>query len=100
MAHDFFKASDLVYKDYKENTKSTNDDPNVRTGTERALLARTEKWEMVDFINHYAKIHYWETHPGDVKSCQDIEKLIREELPGDIRQHDKVIDWLEKKYTY
>ena len=96
MEHNYFKASDLVYKDYKETAKSDKDDPNYTVGSERALLNRQEKYEVLDFINRFAKERYWEVWPGDVTACQEVERLIHDELPGDIRSHTNVANWLDE----
>lgn len=96
MEHNYFKASDLVYKDYKKTAKADKDDPNYRVGSERTLYNREEQFEVLDLINHYAKDNNWEVWPGDVAACQKVEKLLHDKLPGGTRSHKNVMKWLDE----
>lgn len=86
-----FNKTDMVYNDYDWKAKYENDDPKITGSPDRTLFARHEGYEMLYFVNAFAKIHSWKK----VESCQHIERMLREKLPSDIRSQENVKTWLE-----
>jgi len=73
------------------------DDPKVTGEPDSTLLNRGEGYEVLPFINRFAKTHGIKQKASGLKT----EKLIKEHLPSDIRSHKNVSKWLVdnwKKY--
>lgn len=88
-----FSKSELYYKDYIWTTKYSNDDPRVTGQPDSTLLARTEGWEMLYFVNKLVEIWNW---TASVSNCQKIERAIRERVPGDVRSQRNIRIWIEQ----
>jgi hypothetical protein len=88
-----FSKSDLFYKDYVWTTKYSNDDPRVTGEPDKTLLARTEGWEMLYFVNKLVEIWNWS---ASVSNYQKIERAIRERVPGNERSQENIRIWIEQ----
>lgn len=93
-----YSRPQMVYKDYTWSSKDTNDDPKFIHAQDSAMLNRREGYEMLYFINSLAKTWYWSS-PVPVERYQNLEKVIREKVPGNIRTHAAIKDWIEKNYS-
>lgn len=91
-----YTKANMLYDDYTWTTKYTDDDPRVRGEPDSTLLARTEGWEMLYFINTCAK--KWEWKAGSTSSMQNLEKIIRTKVPGSIRSQKGIKTWIEANY--
>lgn len=91
-----FTAADLLYKDYKWNAKADHDNPKVITGKEHTSLNRTEGYEMLYFIRSLAKTWNWTTFPKS--SGQNLERIIRTEVPKNIETHHEIMNWISEHY--
>lgn len=66
------------------------DDPRVAGKPDSTLLNRREGYEVLAFINRFAEKHELKQKASGWK----IEKMITQHLPGDIRSHANVAQWL------
>lgn len=89
MGYKYLK-SDLIYKDYKW-TAYPSDDPKVTGAPDNTLFNRHEGYEVLYLINHF---ELSSRAPGE-----KLEKMIRNELPSDVRGQIKVRDWLKENWT-
>ena len=92
---------DLQYKDYNK-TCTIGDNPK-KIKIDKEFLNRKEDYEVVYFINELApKIITEQGILGrklkDSEVCKEIERMIHDELPGDIRSHKKVEEWIRKNW--
>ena len=71
-------------------TAISNDDPKFTGKPDSTLLNRGEGYEVLSFINRVAKASSW----TDKSSGLKVERLINNHLPGDIRSHANVWQWL------
>lgn len=81
--------SDLYYKDYSWTT-IYGDNPKITGQPDSTLLNRKEGYEILYFINKLAEIH-------DLKKLQSaikIEKMIRNELPENVRSQENIRKWI------
>ncbi len=84
-----YKKSDMVYDDY--STEATrNDDPKLTGEPDSSLFNRKELYEVLYLINSLGL---------NKEGCQEAEKLIHDELPGDIRSQEKVKNWIESEMS-
>ena len=83
----------MVYTDYQW-TAYPNDDPKVTGNPDSTLLNRSEGYEVLYFINAFAEKH------GFLKktSGNALEKMIREDLPSDIRSQEGIMMWIEENW--
>lgn len=81
--------SDLYYTDYSW-TAYRGDDPRVTGQPDSTLLNRREGYEVLYLINKFAEKHDFKQKASGVKT----EKMIRNDLPSDIRAQDKIVSWL------
>lgn len=72
--------SGLIYENYSW-TAYGDDDPKVTGEPDRTLLNRKEGYEIFYFINKMASIY-------------KLEKMIHDQLPGDIRSQKNVKTWI------
>lgn len=90
-----FQRSEMLYT-YNWSTKYENDDPRVTGEPDSTLLDRTEGYEMLYFINSCARKWNW---TGYLTSAyQRLEKIIKTEVPSDIRSQQKIKEWIESRY--
>ena len=86
----------MVYGDYKWVARADHDNPKIIGGTDHAELNRTEGYEMLYFINSLSKTWNWS---GDLKPAfQHLERIIRTEVPSNIRTHSGIKDWIASNY--
>ncbi|HMJ46046.1 MAG TPA: hypothetical protein VK498_01865 [Ferruginibacter sp.] len=90
-----FQKSQMLYDDgkyYKWTAQADHDNPYYTTGTDHSELNRTEGYEVKYFINHFGEKHF-DTEP-QTTTYQKIETMIRYAVPGNIRTHKKIADWI------
>ena len=88
--------SQMVFKDYKWNASSDHDNPRFIGAQERSMLNRSEGYEMLWFINSLAKTWSW-TNVA-LSSYQHLERIIRENVPSNIRTHIAIRQWIANRY--
>ncbi len=80
-------------------THTSEDDPQITGKPDSSELNRHEGYEVLYFINSFAKKHSLKEKNSGLKA----EKMIREDLPGSTRSRSNVTKWLEdnwKNYDY
>jgi hypothetical protein len=82
--------SDLHYNDYSWSTYS-NDDPKITGEPDSTLLNRMEGYEILYFINKFTEIHKLK----EKSSATKIEKMIRNEVPSNLRSQQNIKKWIE-----
>lgn len=70
------------------------DDPDLTGPPDSALLNRHEGYEVLPFINRFAKLHGFKQKLSGVKT----EWLIQKHLPSDVRSHQNVRAWLAQNW--
>lgn len=91
-----YKRSQMVFYDYKWTAKAGNDNPRFIGAQERSMLNRSEGYEMLWFINSLAKTWGWTS--DQLASYQNLERIIRENVPSEIRTHDGIRQWIANRY--
>jgi hypothetical protein len=89
-----YKESEMVYKDYSK-THVGDDNPNDIGFPDDKELNRKELYEVLPFINKLSRLSKWDS----IASYRHAEILIHDHLPGTIRSHLKVINWLRENKT-
>lgn len=87
--------SDLKYE-YVWTTYQ-DDDPRITGKPDSTLLNREEGYEMLYFINKFAKLYNLKKKASGLK----IEEMIKSRLPSNIRSQEKIKTWIYdnwKKY--
>jgi hypothetical protein len=92
-----YKKSDLVYSDYKWSARADHDNPKFVSGSDYAELNRTEGYEILYFISSLAKTWGWDGYP--VRAYNHAEKIIRTEVPSNIRTHSGIKNWISSRYS-
>jgi hypothetical protein len=82
--------SDLHYDDYLWTTY-TGDNPKVTGEPDSTLLNRKEGYEILYFINKFSEIHKLKVKSSATK----IEKMIRNEVPSNLRSQLNIKEWIE-----
>ena len=85
--------ADLYYDDYSW-TVVNNDNPKVTGIPDSTLLNRREGYEILYFTNKFCDIYELKQKVSATK----IERMIREEVPGNIRSQSNIKDWLVKNW--
>lgn len=85
--------SDLYYKDYSWTT-ILGDNPKMTGQPDSTLLNRKEGYEILYFINKIAEIHDLK----QLRSAIKIEKMIRNELPGNVRSQENIRKWIVENW--
>ncbi|MFD0998186.1 hypothetical protein ACFQ21_02670 [Ohtaekwangia kribbensis] len=96
-----FNKSDLYYSDYAWRT-TEGDSAKVTGFPDSVLLNRHEGYEVVYFINRFVNGQAsWKDESNQRKKelGSKIEKMIHDYLPGDIRSHQKVHEWVVENWT-
>lgn len=94
----YITAEDLQYKYAKSAIPP--DDPRRTGKPDSTLLNRGEQYEMLDFLNRFASTtKYSDDKPFGRNEALKAERLIHTSLPGDVRSHAHVTDWLRKNWT-
>lgn len=88
-----FNKSDMQYEDYQW-TAYPNDNPKVTGKPDSTRFNRHEGYEVLYLINTI--VESWDFK--QVKSCKQIEKMIREELPSNIIMQEDVKEWIRKEW--
>jgi hypothetical protein len=81
--------SDLLYKDYSW-TAIQGDNPKITGVPDSTLFNRHEGYEVLYLINHFAL-----RNMGDANK---LEKMIKNELPSDVRSQANVKNWLTENW--
>ena len=87
-----FNEEDLQFNDYKWNAID-GDNPKVTGKPDSTLLNRHEGYEVLYFINKMYEIHG--IVDANKRFGQEIEHLIHEKLPSNIRSQENVRAWIE-----
>jgi hypothetical protein len=91
-----FIRSQMQYDDgYYRWTEQSNS--QRRVGTNAAELNRTEGYEVLDFINHISE-KFWRS--PDISTFHKIEKMIRHDVPPNMRAHEKISDWIVYNWDF
>jgi len=95
-----YLRSQMLYDDgkhYKWNAKADHDNPYYTKGADYSELNRTEGYEVLYFINHIGKEH-WSSQPT-VGTYQKIERMIRYEVPSNIKTHKQIAGWIVQNWS-
>jgi hypothetical protein len=92
-----YKKIDMAFFDYNWNTKTGDDDPECINDHEHTELNRTEGFEMLHYINSLAKTWGWQT--DNISSFRHLERIIRNEVPENIRAYADILNWIENNYN-
>lgn len=90
-----YQKSQMVYSDYKWTAKADHDNPKFIAAQEAAMLNRQEGYEMLYFINSLALTWKWN---DSLAACQNLECIIREKVPSNIRTHRGIKTWIAENY--
>ena len=96
-----YLQSQMLYKNenyYKWTAADDKDNPYYKWGTDHSELNRTEGYEVLYFINHLAKKWWGNTNVNQI-IYQKIEKMIRHNVPSNIRTHKKIEDWIHSNWS-
>lgn len=85
--------SDLYYTDYSW-TVLNEDNPKITGEPDSTLLNRKEGYEILYFINKFSGINEFKLKASATK----VERMIREEVPSDIRSQVNIKTWIEKNW--
>lgn len=95
-----YLKTQMLYDDgkyYKWEAKADHDNPYYTKGTDWSELNRTEGYEILYFINHFADKHV--TGTPTLATYQTIEKMIRYDVPHNERTHKKIADWIINNWS-
>lgn len=85
--------SDLYYDDYSW-TVINGDNPKVTGTPDSTLLNRMEGYEILYFVNKFCELYELKQKASATK----VERMIREEVPGDIRSQRNIKDWIVQNW--
>lgn len=85
----------MVYNDYYWTAKSGYDNPDLRGVPDSTLLNRHEGYEMLYFINDFARRYKLTEY---LQSLRHLEIIIREKLPPHFRSHENIRNWILQNY--
>ena len=92
-----YSRSQMQYDDgryYKWTAGGDNDDPRYILGKDHREMDKTQGYEVLRFINQFARTVTWNgTGPG-VAEYQKIERMIRYSVPSHIRTHADKRQWI------
>ncbi|NCD68248.1 hypothetical protein [Mucilaginibacter agri] len=94
-----YLRSEMLYDDgdyYKWSARADHDNPYYIRGTDWSELNRTEGYEVLYFINHLGNKRW--TNPS-LATYRKIEKMIRLDVPSNIRTHKKIEDWITANWS-
>ncbi|EBP5664284.1 hypothetical protein ACYBWJ_00820 [Klebsiella pneumoniae] len=86
--------SDLQYEDEYSWTAIDGDNPKITGIPDSTLLNREEGYEVLAFINRFAKKYSLKQKDSGLK----VESMIHDHLPGDVRSHANVEKWLVENW--
>ncbi len=90
-----YQKSQMIYSNYKWTAKADHDNPKIIGAQDSALLNREEGYEMLYFINSLALTWKWE---DNLTSLQKLERIIKTEVPSNIRKHSEIKNWIQQHY--
>jgi hypothetical protein len=85
--------NDLYHTDYSW-TALAGDNPKITGKPDSTLLNRKEGYEILYFVNKFSEAHDFK----QINSAKKVEKMIREEVPSEIRSQDKIKTWIEQNW--
>lgn len=89
-----YQTSQMKYQ-YKWTAKADHDNPKFIGGSDHALLNREEGYEMLYFIRSIAKTWNW---IDNASSYVNLERIIQEEVPSNVRSHTNIKNWIAQHY--
>lgn len=92
-----YNKADMLYDNgsyYKWSARADHDNPYYTRGQDYTQLNRTEGYEVLYFINHLGEKHWPANSRPNLATYQKIERMIRYSVPGDIRTHAKIAEWI------
>lgn len=96
-----FTRRDLQYSHYSWRT-TEGDSSRIRGFPDNVLLNRNEGYEVVHFINQFiADQVSWRTESEASKLAlgHKIERMIHNNLPGNVRSHLNVQQWIATNWA-
>ena len=94
-----YLQSQMLYKNenyYKWTAADDKDNPYYKWGADHSELNRTEGYEVLYFINQLANNRWVYVN---LSTYQKIEKMIRYNVPSNIRTHKKIEDWIISNWS-
>ncbi|MDE2031219.1 MAG: hypothetical protein KGI58_03120 [Patescibacteria group bacterium] len=92
-----YTKNQMVFSNYKWVAKVDHDNPKIISGTDHSELNRSEGYEMLYFINSLAKT--WNGNANvPLSSLQNLERIIINKVPSNIRTHAGIKNWIELNY--
>jgi len=91
-----YQRSQMVYQDYKWTAHADHDNPKFIHAQDASMLNRQEGYEMLYFINSAAKTWQWN---DSLSSRQNLERIIRNEVPSNIRTHSGILAWVQQNHS-
>jgi len=85
---------EFIYSDYSWNAYANND-PKVAGEPDKTNFDRKEGYEVLYLINKFAKKH----DLREKSSGQKAEEMLHDYLPVDVRDQQKVMDWLANNWN-
>ncbi len=90
---DLLKKSNLMYT-YRWTTIA-NDNPKVTGTPDTTIFNRNEGYEVIYLLNKLTELWKWE----NISFCIKLEKMIKEDLPSNIRSQKNVKEWLASNWS-
>jgi len=85
-----YKKKDLRYE-YNWNDFNKDDNKWIKGFPEGRMLNRNEGYEVLPFLNRYARQRNFHT----IEMLHRLENMIRESMPVEVRSHNDVKKWLD-----
>ena len=89
----FFAKADLKHQ--YSWTAISGDNPKITGKPDSTIFNIHEGYEMLYMINHMADENNWKNK----ESGQKTERMLRENLPSDIRSQENVKNWLATNWN-
>lgn len=92
--------SDLQYR-YDWTAAAEHDNARITGFPDDRLLARHEGYEVLPFLNRFCQINHYPGAQPPLSKADGLkaERLIQTVLPGDIRSHARVNQWLIENWA-
>ena len=91
-----FNRENLIYKDYKWDLNYTLDDPKTIENKDQTTLNRYEGNELIYYIRCLALSWNWKLDA--IRSCQKLEKTIRDKVPVTLTEYGEIKFWIENNF--
>lgn len=91
-----YTATDMVYNDYLWDSTYANEDYTVYGVPGMTVLDRKQGHEVLYFINRCAFLWRWKE--GSMRSCKNLERVIREGVPSFILTHQNIRVFIESRF--